>query len=42
MRFNFMRRIMVKLDDVLGYGKQDVLDKWWFDLEEIDGILKTP
>ena len=42
MRFNFMRKIMVRLDDVLGYGKQDVLDKWWFDLEEVGGILRTP
>ncbi|MCX6013625.1 MAG: reductive dehalogenase, partial [Chloroflexi bacterium] len=41
-RSDIARRIMVRLDDMLGYGKQDIHDKWWFDLEEVDGILKTP
>jgi len=42
IRFNLMRKIMVRLDDLLGYGKQDISDKWWFDLEEVDGLIKTP
>jgi len=42
IRSNLMRRIMVRLDDVLGYGKQDVSGKWWLDLEEADGVLITP
>ena len=35
-------RFMVKMDDVWGYGKQDKRHKWWFDLEEVDGVIKTP
>ena len=42
MRVDVARRIMVRLDDILGYGKQDIRDRWWFDLEEIDGVLTVP
>ena len=38
----FMDRIIVKMDDIWGYGKQNTREKWWFDLEEIDGILRIP
>jgi reductive dehalogenase len=29
-------------DDMLGYGKPHPEEKWWFDLEDIDGVLKVP
>ena len=35
-------RFLVKMDDVWGYGKQDKRYKWWFDLEDVDGVLKVP
>lgn len=38
----FMDRFIVKMDDVWGYGKQDTGYKWWFDLENVDGVLKIP
>jgi len=38
----FMDSFLVKMDNLRGYGKQDDLFKWWFDLEEIDGELKVP
>ncbi|MBA7679793.1 3-chloro-4-hydroxyphenylacetate reductive dehalogenase [subsurface metagenome] len=38
----FMNRLIVKMDDVWGYGRQDIRDKWWFDLEDIDGVLQIP
>jgi reductive dehalogenase len=38
-RSKLARRGMIKLDDLLGYGKADPNRKWWFDLEEIDGEL---
>jgi len=30
------------MDDLLGYGKQNLEDKWWYDLEEIEGIFRVP
>jgi reductive dehalogenase len=36
-----MDRLIVKMDDVRGYGKADRRYKWWFDLEEVDGVLQT-
>ena len=38
----FLDRFMVKMDDAWGYGKQDESYKWWFDLEDVDGVLKIP
>ena len=38
----FMDKFIVKMDDVFGYGKQDERDKWWFDLEVVDGVLGIP
>jgi len=29
------------MDDAWGYGKQNKKDKWWFDLEEVDGTITT-
>jgi hypothetical protein len=30
------------MDNVLGYGKPDLRDKWWFDLENTDGRYSKP
>lgn len=39
-RTPFLDKLIVKMDGVWGYGKQDIRDKWWFDLEDIDGVLQ--
>ena len=36
------RSIAVRADDLLGYGKPKYKNKWWFDLEEVDGVLRIP
>jgi reductive dehalogenase len=41
-RAPFLDKFMVKMDDIWGYGKQDKRYKWWYDLEEVDGVIKTP
>jgi reductive dehalogenase len=41
-RSSLTHRFSVWMDDLLGYGKQDMRDKWWYDLEEIDGIFQVP
>jgi hypothetical protein len=33
---------LLKTDDIIGYGKQHREKKWWFDLEDVDGILQVP
>jgi reductive dehalogenase len=33
---------LVKMDGAWGYGKQDQRYKWWFDLEDAEGVLKVP
>jgi hypothetical protein len=38
----FLNKFVIKMDDIWGYGKQDKRYKWWFDLEEVDGVLKIP
>ncbi len=38
----FLDSFIVKMDDVWGYGKADKRHKWWFDLENVDGVLKVP
>jgi len=38
----FLDKPIIKMDDIWGYGKQDKKDKWWFDLEEVDGVIKIP
>ncbi|MDJ0763353.1 MAG: reductive dehalogenase [Myxococcota bacterium] len=38
----FLRRFGVWGDDLLGYGKADYDQKWWLDLEEVDGVLQVP
>ncbi len=41
-RSSLARRFSVWMDDLLGYGNQNIEDKWWYDLEEIDGIFQVP
>jgi reductive dehalogenase len=38
------RRFGIWGDDLLGYGKPDYSNKWWFDLEDVngDGVLSVP
>ena len=38
----FLDGLLVKMDNVWGYGKQDERYKWWLDLEDVDGSLKIP
>jgi len=38
----FTDKLLVKMDDAWGYGKQDTKYKWWFDIEDVDGVLKIP
>jgi len=35
-------RFLVKMDTIFGYDKQDIEKKWWFDMEEIDGVMRLP
>ncbi|MCL0065343.1 reductive dehalogenase [Dehalococcoidia bacterium] len=41
-RSSLARRAIIRLDDILGYGKQNERDKWWLDLEDTDGALRIP
>lgn len=36
------RSLAIKCDDLLGYGKPDYANKWWLDLEDVDGVLTIP
>ncbi|MBW2064886.1 MAG: reductive dehalogenase [Deltaproteobacteria bacterium] len=36
------RRFAIWGDDLMGYGKPNLKNKWWFDLEEVDGMLRIP
>jgi len=36
------RSLSVWADDFLGYGKPHPEEKWWLDLEDVDGVLKVP
>ena len=38
----FLEKFLIKMDDIWGYGKQDIRSKWWFDLEDVDGVLQIP
>jgi reductive dehalogenase len=42
MHTPWLDSLLVKMDDIWGYGKQHEEKKWWFDLEEIDGVLQIP
>ena len=36
------RRLAIWGDDLLGYGKPQYEEKWWFDLEDMDGVIRIP
>jgi reductive dehalogenase len=38
----FLDSFIVKMDDIWGYGKADKRYKWWFDLENVEGVLRVP
>jgi ferredoxin len=38
----FTRNFAVTADDAMGYGKAHAERKWWFDLEEKNGVLRIP
>ncbi len=40
--FPAFNRFAVWGDDLMGYGKPKLENKWWFDLEDVDGELKIP
>jgi 3-chloro-4-hydroxyphenylacetate reductive dehalogenase len=41
-RFSLARGLAIKGDDFMGYGRPDPHDRWWFDLEEADGVIAPP
>jgi reductive dehalogenase len=36
------RNLAIWGDDLMGYGKAHPEERWWFDLEEVDGIIRVP
>ena len=38
----WMDKPLIKMDTLMGYGKQQEENKWWFDLEDVDGVLQIP
>jgi reductive dehalogenase len=36
------RRAIIEMDDVLQNGKRNLIKKWWFDLEVIEGSARVP
>ncbi len=38
----FLDKLMVRMDNIWGYGKQVKDYKWWFDLEEVNDKLERP
>jgi reductive dehalogenase len=41
-KFPSLRKLGIWADDVLGYGKPDYSQKWWLDLERVNGETQTP
>jgi reductive dehalogenase len=42
MRFPFAHRFAIWGDDLMGYGKAKPDQKWWLDLEDVDGVVQNP
>ena len=36
------RSLAIRGDDLMGYGKPNPGRQWWFDLEEVDGVIQVP
>lgn len=41
-RFGAARRLAIKADNIIGRGETNEEERWWFDLEEVDGVLRVP
>jgi ferredoxin len=37
---HFLDGFLTRMDSVWGYGKRDERHKWWFDLEDVDGVIQ--
>ncbi|MCW5770415.1 MAG: hypothetical protein KIT16_02170, partial [Rhodospirillaceae bacterium] len=42
IKWKWTHRMLIWLDDKLGYGKRNPLKKWWLDLETKDGHVVRP
>lgn len=40
-RLPITRRMVIKADDIIGYGKPKPKWKWWLDLEKVDGVFRV-
>jgi len=36
------RSLAIWGDDLMGYGKPHPDRQWWFDLEEVNGVIQVP
>ena len=41
-KFPALRKIGIWADDLFGYGKPNYDQKWWLDLERVNGVLQVP
>jgi hypothetical protein len=41
-KFPALRKIGIWADDLFGYGKPNYTQKWWLDLERVNGVLQVP
>jgi hypothetical protein len=41
-RVPMARRFAVWGDELPGYDKPKLEDKWWFDLEDVNGVMEVP
>lgn len=42
MHTPWLDKFLIKMDGIMGYRKQHKENKWWFDLEKVDGSLQIP
>jgi hypothetical protein len=38
----FMNSSIIRMDSLMGNSNPNPLDKWWFDLEEVEGKYQKP
>ena len=41
-RAPWLDKLLIKMDSLIGYGRSHQEDKWWFDLQEVNGVLQVP
>jgi len=39
---SIVRKSVIRIEDILGHKNAKVRNKWWFDLEDVDGIVGIP